>query len=129
MQHAYAPRLPFLQKLPPRVFVLLTAFVLNHSKEYTAALLTSWFEFWLEASLLPVVKRQPVVVAAGAFLAVMGHFFRVGAMWTAGSNFNHEIMQRVSERFDPGSGGWGVTSIVGDPCLEKKLSICVCVCC
>ncbi|CAM9221092.1 unnamed protein product, partial [Sphacelaria rigidula] len=77
--------------------VSYNSFVLNHSKEYTAALLASWFEFCLEAYLFPVSKTQPAVVAAGALLVVMGHFFRVGAMWTAGSNFNHEIMQRVRE--------------------------------
>lgn len=69
--------------------------MLNHSREYTGALLLSWLEFFLEAFFLPIVKRQPAVVATGAFLALLGHWFRVGAMWTAGSNFNHEIMQRV----------------------------------
>ncbi|CAN0535280.1 unnamed protein product, partial [Ectocarpus sp. 8 AP-2014] len=39
----------------------------------------------------------PAVVAAGVALALIGHWFRVGAMWTAGSNFNHEIMQRREE--------------------------------
>lgn len=76
--------------------------MLNHSKEYTGALLASWVEFWLEAFLFPDLKRQPAVVLVGVFLALVGHWFRVGAMWTAGSNFNHEIMRRVSER-----AGWG----------------------
>lgn len=78
-----------------RGFLCDAAFVLNHSKEYTGALLASWAEFGLEAFLLPELKRQPAVVAAGVALALVGHWFRVGAMWTAGSNFNHEIMQRV----------------------------------
>lgn len=34
-------------------------------------------------------------MATGAFLVLIGHYFRIGAMWTAGSNFNHEIMYRV----------------------------------
>ena len=72
-----------------------TAFVLNHSKEYTGALLACWAEFLVEALLLPELKQQPGVVIAGAVLVLVGHWFRVGAMWTAGSNFNHEIMQRV----------------------------------
>lgn len=75
-----------------------SAFLLNHSKEYTVALLACWTEFSVEALLLPELKRQPEVVVAGAVLALVGHWFRVGAMWTAGSNFNHEIMQRVRER-------------------------------
>lgn len=50
----------------------------------------------MEAFFFPIVKRQPAVVGVGVFLALVGHFFRIGAMWTAGSNFNHEIMQRVS---------------------------------
>lgn len=70
--------------------------MLNHSKEYTGALLASWTEFWLEAILLPESKRHSTVVVVGALLVLVGHWFRVGAMWTAGSNFNHEIMQRVS---------------------------------
>ncbi|CAM9885043.1 unnamed protein product, partial [Ectocarpus sp. 13 AM-2016] len=77
--------------------VSYNSFVLNHSKEYTGALLASWAEFGLEAFLLPDLKRQPAVVAAGVALALIGHCFRVGAMWTAGSNFNHEIMQRREE--------------------------------
>lgn len=96
-----------------RVVCSLEAFVLNHSKEYTAALLSSWVEFWLEAALLPFVKRQPVVVAVGAFLAVMGHFFRVGAMCTAGSNFNHEIMQRVSNALMRAAGWRGREGLLG----------------
>lgn len=78
--------------------------MLNHSKEYTGALLASWAEFGLEAFLLPELKRQPAVVAAGVALALIGHSFRVGAMWTAGSNFNHEIMQRVRRRSEDKRG-------------------------
>lgn len=78
------------------VHFVYPAFVLNHSKEYTGALLASWMEFWLEAILMPESKRNPTIVVVGALLVLVGHWFRVGAMWTAGSNFNHEIMQRVS---------------------------------
>eukprot|EP00752_Nemacystus_decipiens_P005538 g5010.t1 len=77
--------------------VSYNSFVLNHSEEYTGALLVCWAEFLVEALLLPELKQQPGVVVAGVVLVLVGHWFRVGAMWTAGSNFNHEIMQRREE--------------------------------
>ncbi|CAM9933866.1 unnamed protein product [Ascophyllum nodosum] len=70
------------------------SFVINHSREYTGALLASWVEFWLEAFFLPMLKRRPAIATVGVALVLMGHCFRIGAMWTAGLNFKHEIMLR-----------------------------------
>lgn len=72
------------------------AFVINHSKEYTGALLAAWFEFCLEGLMFPALKRQPWVVLLGVCMVLAGHWYRIGAMCTAGANFNHEIMQEVS---------------------------------
>ncbi|CAM9936028.1 unnamed protein product, partial [Discosporangium mesarthrocarpum] len=89
------------------------SFVLNHSKEYTSALLACWTEFWFEAFLLPWLKPHPVVVCLGLAITLVGHCFRVAAMWTAGKNFDHQIMEKkeVSHKLVT----WGVYRYLRHP--------------
>lgn len=71
------------------------SFIINHSHAYTLAALASWTEFWVEAWLFPGTKRLGLLVMlAGGVLMFTGQVFRVAAMWTAGANFNHLIMER-----------------------------------
>jgi hypothetical protein len=49
---------------------IITAFIINHSKAYTIALLASFTEFWLEYLIFPNVKLNYAV--AGTGLALMG---------------------------------------------------------
>ena len=49
---------------------IFTAFIINHSKAYTIALLASLAEFWLEYLIFPNFKLNYAV--AGTGLALMG---------------------------------------------------------
>jgi ABC-type uncharacterized transport system permease subunit len=49
---------------------IITAFIINHSKAYTIALLASMTEFWLEYLIFPKLKLNYAV--AGTGLALMG---------------------------------------------------------
>lgn len=70
------------------------SFVINHGKPYSVAAISSWVEFAVEGVLFPNVKGRPGLVVVGCALMFTGQVFRVLAMWTAGSNFNHQIMTR-----------------------------------
>ncbi|GLE08601.1 hypothetical protein PINS_up019886 [Pythium insidiosum] len=67
------------------------SFLLNHSKEYHIALLASAAEFALESLLAPSFKVTAWSLTLGLGLVVFGQIVRVGAMWTAASNFSHRI--------------------------------------
>jgi len=91
------------------------AFIINHSKEYTVAAIASWIEFWVERFTFPGLKLAGFQLGAGGgggdgggeatwwmygacilsglglVLVLVGQACRSGAMWTAGSNFNHVI--------------------------------------
>ncbi|CAM9639029.1 unnamed protein product [Chrysoparadoxa australica] len=75
------------------------AFIINHSTMYTAAILAAWAEFWLESWLFPTFKPSWAGIAAvGLVLVVLGQSFRVSAMWTCQSHFNHQIMVEKEEQ-------------------------------
>jgi len=69
---------------------------LNHSAAYLIALFSSWMEFWIEVFYFPYLKADIRVLLIGLGLITLGQIFRVGAMWTAKSNFSHRI--EVSKR-------------------------------
>ena len=75
---------------------LIIGFLLNHSKDYIIALSVSLLEhliisyFINKGDILPF-SLSKVVIAIGAIMILTGHVFRIGAMFTAGSNFNHRI--------------------------------------
>jgi protein-S-isoprenylcysteine O-methyltransferase len=77
------------------------SFVVNHSRNYTLAVLASFLEFWLEQWLLPSTwpfKRSLVVPSVGLVMVLGGQMIRTCAMWTCGQHFSHQIMvQRVDE--------------------------------
>jgi len=71
------------------------SWIINHSEAYTAAMLASTAEFWLEYLLLPqgVSPKGFVmlsIVASGVCVASMR--IRVLGMTTCGSNFDHIVM-------------------------------------
>ncbi|KAJ0393441.1 hypothetical protein P43SY_004941 [Pythium insidiosum] len=67
------------------------SFLLNHSKEYHAALLASALEFAVETLLAPGFKVTAWSLVLGLALVVGGQVVRIAAMWTAASNFSHRI--------------------------------------
>ncbi|CAN0391353.1 unnamed protein product, partial [Phaeothamnion confervicola] len=78
--------------LPKSLPAAMPAFVLNHSTEYTVAVLASWAEFWLEAWLAPGLKQHGRFLLSGLAVVAVGQAVRVCAMWTAGRHFSHQIM-------------------------------------
>ncbi|OQR97341.1 isoprenylcysteine carboxyl methyltransferase [Thraustotheca clavata] len=79
-------------------YVSYESFLLNHSDAYQIALFTSWAEYWVEAYFFPSAKFIQFFMWIGLGLIVMGQLFRVGAMWTAKSNFSHRI--EIAKRKD-----------------------------
>ena len=81
-----------------------TAFVINHSKEYTAAALASWAEFWLELLLFPRSKTLGAwgglggpTLLLGALLLVTGQACRIVAMHTCREHFSHTVQTQRPE--------------------------------
>jgi protein-S-isoprenylcysteine O-methyltransferase len=67
------------------------AFLINQSRKYVIAGITSWVEFWFEYYLFPGMKSTGLIAVIGATLVIMGQFFRTSAMVNAASNFSHMI--------------------------------------
>ena len=69
----------------------LESFLINHSWEYGVAAVASWMEFWIEYYLFPSVKTIHVFFWFGLVLVAFGETLRKVAMFTAGSNFSHQV--------------------------------------
>ncbi len=88
-----------------RCALLTQAFLLNHSTAYQAAAVFSWAEYGLRAAFAPTLPIPPIVGQIGSCLdsfltvglvgVILGDFLRKLAMFTARSNFSHQI---VTER-------------------------------
>lgn len=96
------------------------SFVINHSKEYTIAALTSWTEYFLEyyffsskpdffirinpnqiITLILGMKTIHWLSNIGLIICVGGELLRKSAMFTAKSNFNHIVLKRSNYNFCP----------------------------
>lgn len=73
--------------------VSTSSFLLNHSKEYSIAALSSWLEFFVEAMIFPSLKQNLYLRCIGLSLCLFGESFRKLAMYTAGKNFNHYVQE------------------------------------
>ena len=69
----------------------LDSFLINHSWEYGLAAVASWLEFWIEYYLFPSAKTIRIIFLLGLVLVVLGEALRKVAMFTAGSNFTHQV--------------------------------------
>lgn len=74
----------------------LDSFVLNHSREYAIAALSSWVEFFVEWYFFPGLKQHTYIPLLGILLCTSGELLRKLAMLTAKSNFTH-VIQSVQE--------------------------------
>ncbi|GLH01552.1 Protein-S-isoprenylcysteine O-methyltransferase [Gryllus bimaculatus] len=74
----------------------LDSFVLNHSREYAIAAISSWVEFFIEWYFFPGLKQSYEITYVGIILCIAGEGLRKLAMLTAKSNFTH-IIQSVQE--------------------------------
>ena len=91
----------------------LDSFLINHSIEYGVAAVASWLEFWIEYYLFPSLKTVRIVFWFGLMLVVFGEALRKVAMFTAGSNFTHQV--QVIKRQDHRLVTTGVYSFFRHP--------------
>ena len=85
------------------------SFLLNHSREYGIAAVTSWVEYLVEYFIYPEMKVISLISLLGLSLVVGGELMRKVAMITAGSNFTHEVAHRKRynhELVTTGLYGW-----------------------
>lgn len=75
----------------------LDSFLLNHSKEYGIAAMSSITEFTIEAYFWPNIKQIWFITVLGLILCIFGESLRKLAMITAGNNFNHIIQSNREE--------------------------------
>ena len=76
----------------------MDSFLINHSREYSIAAVTSWIEYWVEFYFFPnSLKSLHLISCVGIILVVGGESLRKAAMMTAGSNFTHLVQYRKHE--------------------------------
>ncbi|CAJ0942307.1 unnamed protein product, partial [Mesorhabditis belari] len=100
----------------------IDSFLLNHSRAYWAAAVTSWLEFWMEATLFPNMKFS-FASWLGVGICIIGEIIRKVAMIQAGIGFTHSLAIKkhsdhhlVTEGIygwcrHPGYLGWFIWSI------------------
>jgi len=72
------------------------SFMVNHSKAYTAAALTSMVEFIIRINFFPS-HNSPKIFLVGILCAVCGQLCRAAAMITCGESFNHYIQRNKKD--------------------------------
>ena len=76
--------------------ITFKGFLLNHSKSYVIALTISFLEFFVLEYYIKIQEILPWIIRSlcviiGLSMLLLGHYFRIGAEFTAGINFNHRI--------------------------------------
>jgi hypothetical protein len=71
-------------------------FLLNHSKSYVVALVFGVIEYLIGEHYFNKTYALPgiipySIIALGFAMMIIGHYFRIGAEFTAGHSFNHRI--------------------------------------
>jgi len=69
----------------------IDSFLLNHSNEYSIALISSWAEYIVERLFMPSSKGHWPILVIGVLICLGGQIIRILAMYTAGKNFHHQI--------------------------------------
>lgn len=67
------------------------SFLLNHSTEYTIAVCILVLEYFIELFLFPKMKKHYIITIPAFISLIIGQTIRIVSMYTAGTNFNHEI--------------------------------------
>ena len=73
------------------------SFVVNHSRNYTLAIIASFVEYWTQQYFFPSYKHNLVIISIGLTVVILGQFIRTVAMWTCGRHFSHQIMMQRTE--------------------------------
>ena len=75
------------------------SFMVDHSKAYTVAMVTSWVEFWIEYAFVKFLEIDQIIVMPvymrwiGLVFVMTGQVLRTAAMATCGPSFNHLIQK------------------------------------
>lgn len=67
------------------------SYVLDNGWEYKVAAIACWFEYLVEAYFFPGLKTTWLMNLLGFLMCLSGEALRKLAMWTASTNFNHEV--------------------------------------
>ena len=78
----------------------IDSFLLNHSREYAIAAISSWLEYWIELYFFPQLKSLHYISIIGGVMVICGEALRKAAMITAGSNFTHIVQQRKRDHHE-----------------------------
>ena len=92
------------------------SFLINQGKFYTLAISLSFVEYFIEIYLIPSLKLSMIstfFTICGIIITKIGHVFRVGAEFTAKSNFTHQI--RIHKKAEHKLVTHGVYSISRHP--------------
>lgn len=73
------------------------SFIVNHSRNYTIAVVASALEYWTEQFFFPSMKHNSFVAWLGLAVVLSGQAIRTAAMWTCKENFAHQIMHQRTE--------------------------------
>lgn len=66
------------------------SFLINQSKAYVFAAVFSWTEFYLTYNIKPTIMIE-LSLAVGLAFITLGHYCRIGAMFTAKKSFHHLV--------------------------------------
>ena len=69
------------------------SFLLNQSKEYVLAAVVSWVEYAAEFHYKPSSMQGPCLLL-GVPMILVGHYCRIGAMFTAARSFHHVVQTK-----------------------------------
>ena len=98
------------------------SYLINQSKQYVAAAMVSWVEFYLEFGLIPESVTS-LTLKVGLVCIFIGHYLRIGAMFTAAKSFHHIVQSEKAPTHvlvtdgvyswfrHPSYFGWGLWAI------------------
>jgi protein-S-isoprenylcysteine O-methyltransferase len=70
------------------------SFLLDQSIEYNIALISSFFEYFIENYFFSIFKSNFIFLFFGLILTIFGHFFRISALFTCKSNFDYLVQYK-----------------------------------
>jgi len=91
----------------------LILFLLNHSTQYSIAMLTCLLEYSIEAFFFPSLKTTWFLFLPGLILTFTGQIIRIAALWTLGVSFTHLVADTKKEEHK--MVDWGIVKYIRHP--------------
>jgi len=89
------------------------SFLLNHSTQFTIAMLASVLEYSIEAYFFPSLKTTWLLFLPGFILTFTGQIIRILALWTLGRSFTHLVADTKKEEHV--MVDWGIVKYIRHP--------------